>query len=72
MPLDTLTMLVLSPELAMATATEQESTTASARPRRTLLARLPTATDVSLATEPLETVGSALLDLSTDENRYFF
>merc|ERR1712212_5071 len=80
MPLDTLTMLVLSPELATATATEQESTTASARPRRTLLARWPTvvpeelttATDVSLATEPLETVGSALLDLSTDKNRYFF
>merc|ERR1711997_754159 len=84
MPLDTLTMPVLSPELATATATEQESTTASARPRRTLLARWPTvvpeelspvlttATDVSLATEPLETVGSALLDLSTDKNRYFF
>merc|ERR1711997_987420 len=84
MPPDTLTMLVLSPELATATATEQESTTASARPRRTLLARWPTvapeesslvlttATDVSLATEPLETVGSALLDLSTDKNRYFF
>merc|ERR1712212_84399 len=84
MPPDTLTMLVLSPELATATATEQESTTASAKPRRTLLARWPTvvpeelspvlttATDVSLATEPLETVGSALLDLSTDKNRYFF
>merc|ERR1712212_116172 len=84
MPPDTLTMLVLSPELAMATATEQESTTASARRRLTLSARWPTvvpeelspvlttATDVSLATEPLETVGSALLDLSTDKNRYFF
>merc|ERR1712203_131003 len=82
MPPDTLTMLVLSPELAtLATAT---ATTASARRRLTLSARWPTvapeesspvlttATDVSLATEPLETVGSAMLDLSTDKNRYFF
>merc|ERR1711997_465993 len=81
MPPDTLTMPVLSPGSAtLATAT---ATTASARRRLTLLARWPTvvseelspvlttATDVSLATEPLETVGSALLDLSTDENRYF-
>merc|ERR1712212_1156876 len=81
MPLDTLTMLVLSPGSAtLATAT---ATTASARLRLTLSARWPTvvpeesslvlttATDVSLATELLETVGSALLDLITDKDRYF-
>merc|ERR1712212_940231 len=74
MPPDTLTMLVLSPEsatLVTATATEQESTTGSARLRLTLSGRWPTgapeesslvlttATDGLLATEPLETVESA-------------
>merc|ERR1719189_2408070 len=81
MPPDTLTMLVSSPGSAtLATAT---ATTASARPRLTLSARWPTvapeesslvlttATVVSLATELLETVGSALLDLITDKDRYF-
>merc|ERR1719341_1318398 len=81
MPPDTLTMLVLSPGSAsLATAT---ATSASARPRLTLLARWPTvvpeessrvlttATVVSLATEPLETVGLAMLDLSTVKQRHF-
>merc|ERR1719209_1115765 len=81
MPPATFTMLVLSPGSAtLATAT---ATTASARPRLTLLARWPTvvpeesspvlstAPDVSLATEPLETVGSAILDLSTVKQRNF-
>merc|ERR1711970_619519 len=82
MPPDTLIMLVLSPGSAtLATAT---ATTASARPRLTLSARWPTvapeesspvlttATDVSLATEPLETVGSAMLGISTVKQRNFF
>merc|ERR550517_564716 len=81
MPPDTLTMLVLSPGSAtLATAT---ATTASARRRLTLSARWPTgvleesspvlttATDVSLATEPLETVGSAMLGISTVNQRNF-
>merc|ERR1712212_636862 len=81
MPPDTLTMLVLSLESAtLATAT---ATTARARLRLTLSARWPTvapeesspvlttATDVSLATEPLETVGLAMLDLSTVKQRNF-
>merc|ERR1712212_728300 len=84
MPPDTLTMLVLSPGLAtLATLATATASTASARLTLTLSARWPTvapeesspvlttATDVSLATEPLKTVGSALLDLSTDKNRYF-
>merc|ERR1711970_779092 len=83
MPPDTLTMLVSSPGLATATATEQESTTASARLRLTLSARWPTvapeesspvlttATDVSLATGLLETVGSAMLGISTVKQRNF-
>merc|ERR1712212_624636 len=81
MPPDTLTMSVLSPGLAtLATAT---ATMASARRRLTRSARWPTvapeesspvsttATDVSLATEPLETVGSAMLGISTVKQRNF-
>merc|ERR1719341_987593 len=85
-PPDTLTMLALSPESAtpaMRMGMEQESTTASARLRRTLSGRLPTvvpeesslvlitATDMLLDTEPLETVGSAMQVISTDKKIFF-
>merc|ERR1712110_1384380 len=71
MPPDTLTTLVLSPESATLVM-EQESTTGSARLRLTPSGRWPTgapeesslvlttATDGLLATEPLETVESAM------------
>merc|ERR1719249_190171 len=80
MPPDTLTTLVLSLESATL-VTELESTTGSVRPRRTPSGRWPTvlpgelslvlttATDGLLATEPLETVGSATD--STDEINFF-
>merc|ERR1712010_130921 len=75
-PPDTLTTLALSPESASpatGTGMEQESTTASARLRRTLSGRLPMVAPEELlpvlitATEPLETVGSAMQAISTDE-----
>merc|ERR1719430_1908104 len=79
-PPDTRTTLVLSLESAtLATGTGMESTTGSARLRRTLSGRWPTvapgesspvlttATDMLLATEPLETVVLAMLAISMDK-----